>query len=48
MYHLLDQLIKQPEMRQMRIRWRDEGSLDGEWIRTWRDFTAISAAREVG
>ena len=46
--HLLDQLINSPEMRQKRIRWRDEGfQLDGAWIDTWRDYSDLSS-REVG
>ena len=46
--YLLDQLINSPEMRQKRIRWRDEGfQLDGAWIDTWRDYSDLSS-REVG
>lgn len=46
--HLLDQLINSQEMRQKRIRWRDEGfQLDGAWIDTWRDYSDLSS-REVG
>lgn len=46
--YLLDQLINSPEMRQKRIRWRDEGfQLDGAWINTWRDYSDLSS-REVG
>ena len=46
--HLLDQLINSPEMRQKRIRWRDEGfQLDGAWIDTWRDYSDLGS-REVG
>jgi len=42
--HLLDQLINSPEMRQKRIRWRDEGfQLDGAWIDTWRDYSDLSS-----
>lgn len=46
--HLLDQLINSQEMRQKRIRWRDEGfQLDGAWIDTWRDYSDLSS-REAG
>lgn len=46
--HLLDQLINSQEMRQKRIRCRDEGfQLDGAWIDTWRDYSDLSS-REVG
>lgn len=46
--HLLDLLINSQEMRQKRIRWRDEGfQLDGAWIDTWRDYSDLSS-REVG
>ena len=46
--YLLDQLINSQEMRQKRIRWRDEGfQLDGAWIDTWRDYSDLSS-REVG
>ena len=46
--HLLDQLINSQEMRQKRIRWRDDGfQLDGAWIDTWRDYSDLSS-REVG
>ena len=42
--HLLDQLINSQEMRQKRIRWRDEGfQLDGAWIDTWRDYSDLSS-----
>lgn len=34
--HLLDQLINSPEMRQKRIRWRDEGfQMTEAWFETW-------------
>lgn len=46
--HLLDQLINSQEMRQKRIRWRDEGfQLDGAWIDTWRDYSDLGS-REAG
>ena len=46
--YLLNQLINSQEMRQKRIRWRDEGfQLDGAWIDTWRDYSDLSS-REVG
>ena len=46
--YLLDQLINSPEMRQKRIRWRDEGfQLDEAWLDTWRDYSDLSS-REAG
>ena len=34
--YLLDQLINSPEMRQKRIRWRDEGfQMTEAWFETW-------------
>ncbi len=46
--HLLDQLINSPEMRQKRIRWRDEGfQMTDAWYDTWSGGGDISS-REAG
>jgi len=46
--HLLDQLINSPEMRQKRIRWRDEGfQLDEAWLDTRYNSGDLSS-REAG
>lgn len=46
--HLLDQLINSQEMRQKRIRWRDEGfQLDGAWFETWSGGGTLGS-REAG
>lgn len=46
--HLLDQLINSQEMRQKRIRWRDEGfQLDGAWFETWNGGGTLGS-REAG
>ena len=46
--HLLDQLINSPEMRQKRIRWRDEGfQMTEVWYDTWSGGGDLSS-REAG
>lgn len=46
--HLLDQLINSPEMRQKRIRWRDEGfQMTEAWFETWSGGGTLGS-REAG
>ena len=46
--YLLDQLINSPEMRQKRIRWRDEGfQMTDAWFDTWKGGGTLSS-REAG
>ena len=46
--HLLDQLINSPEMRQKRIRWRDEGfQMTEAWYDAWSGGGDLSS-REAG
>ena len=46
--YLLDQLINSPEMRQKRIRWRDEGfQMTEAWFETWSGGGPLGS-REAG
>ena len=46
--YLLDQLINSPEMRQKRIRWRDEGfQMTEAWFETWSGGGTLGS-REAG